>query len=249
MSGLVNRTVMWLTWRQLFARRRIWFAAAFALAPLLFTCVFKLVADDGEGSRVSFFTSLAAEIVIGTLLPLAGVVFGTAAFGGEVDDGTLVYLLVKPIPRWQVVLSKFVVAALSAFAVVAPAILLPWLLLRGPDLPPRMALSYVEAAGIGAAMYTALCLWLGLVSKRALVIGLLYVIGFEGILTRSLTGLRSLSVREYTVAISQAVSGGTIVSPGAISMGTVRIAGTIITVGAIGWTIWRLGRYELREKL
>src|SRR6185437_7360196 len=105
MSGLLNRTVMWLTWRQLFARRRIWLAVAFALAPLLFTLVFMVVGDDGTDARVGFLGVLQRDIVIGTLLPLAAVIFGTTAFGGEVDDGTLVYLLVKPIPRWQVVLS------------------------------------------------------------------------------------------------------------------------------------------------
>src|SRR6185312_9032953 len=135
MSGLLNRTVMWLTWRQLFARRRVWLAVAFALAPLLFTLVFMAVGDDGTDARVGFLSVLQRDIVIGTLLPLAGVVFGTTAFGGEVDDGTLVYLLVKPIPRWQVVLSKLTVATLSTLAVIAPAVLLPWLVLRNADLP------------------------------------------------------------------------------------------------------------------
>src|SRR5262249_27053556 len=120
MSSPLNGTVMWLTWRQLFARRRLWLATAFSLAPVPFTLVFRVLADDGPSSETTFFGTLMREIVMGTLLPLAALVFGTTAFGGEVDDGTLLYLLVKPIQRWQVLTSKFVVAVLSTIAVVLP---------------------------------------------------------------------------------------------------------------------------------
>ena len=249
MTGLLNRTVMWLTWRQLFARRRIWLALAFALAPLLFTLVFMIVGDDGSDARVGFLGVLQRDIVIGTLLPLAGVIFGTTAFGGEVDDGTLVYLLVKPIPRWQVVLSKLTVASLSTLAVIAPAVVLPWLVLRNAELPFSFAGGFLVGAAAGAVIYCALFLSLGLATRRALVVGLLYVIGFEATLSRSLSGLRSLSVREFSVAISQAASAGAVKIPDAISMSTVYWMGTIILVGAVAWTMRKLVHYELAERL
>jgi ABC-2 type transport system permease protein len=211
--------------------------------------VFKLVADDGEGARVGFFNGLSREVIIGTLLPLAAVIFGTTAFGGEVDDGTLIYLLLKPVPRWKVVLSKYVVAVLSTFAIAIPAILLPWLVLSNADLPLRVALSFLTGAAAAAAIYCALFLSLGLASKRALVVGLLYVIGFEGLLSRNIAGVRSLSVREYAIAISQAVSAGTITAPNAVSMSTVKWMGTLMLVGATVWTMRRLVRYELAERL
>ncbi|HEY9225581.1 MAG TPA: ABC transporter permease subunit [Gemmatimonadaceae bacterium] len=246
---MLNFTVMWLTWRQLFARRRVWYAVAFALAPFLFTLVFRVVADDGDASRVGFYQALCREVVIGTLLPIAGVVFGTTAFGGEVDDGTLVYLLVKPLARWQVVLSKYVVATVSTYAIAVPAIVLPWLAVRNPELSPRVVSAFLIAAGVASAIYCALFLALGLATKRALVGGLLYVIGFEGVLSRQLTGVRALSIREYAVAVSQAASDGTIVVPGSITISTVKWMGTIMLVGAIAWTMRRLVRYEAAEHL
>jgi ABC-2 type transport system permease protein len=249
MNGLLDGTVMWLTWRQLFARRRIWLAAAFALAPLLFTLVFLVVGDDGSDARLGFLTGLQRDIVLGTLLPLAGVVFGTTAFGGEVDDGTLVYLLVKPIPRWRVVLSKLVVATLSTLAVIAPAVVLPWLVLRNADLPASFAGGFLAGAAVGSAIYCALFLSLGLATRRALVVGLLYVIGFEATLSRSLGGLRSLSVREFSVAVSQAASAGAVKVPDALAMSTVYWMGTIMLVGATAWTMRKLIRYETAERL
>jgi ABC-2 type transport system permease protein len=250
MNPPLDPTVMWLTWRQLFAKHRIWFALAFALAPLLFTLMFRLVADDGDAARLDFFITLNRQIVIGVLLPLAAVVFGTTAFGGEVDDGTLVYLLVKPVQRWQIVLSKFVVAVASTVGVMIPAILFPWFVLRSAGLPARAPLAFLVAACAGAAVYCALFLALGLLTRRALVAGLVYVIGFESILSRGLIGLKSFSVREMAVAIAQAASGGTIVVPDyVVPMSTVWWMGTIMLVGATAWTLRTLVRYELAEQL
>jgi ABC-2 type transport system permease protein len=224
MSGPLNGTVMWLTWRQLFAKRRLWLAIAFSLVPLLFTLVFRVLVDDGPASETTFYNALTREIVIGTLLPLAALVFGTTAFGGEVDDGTLIYLLVKPIPRWHVLVSKLVVAA-------------------------RVAESYVAGASAGALVYSAGFLALGLANKRSLVIGLLYVVSFEGILSRSLAGFKSLSVREFSLAIAQAASGGAVTIDGAVSTTTVWWMGTIILAVALYWTATRLVRYEVAERV
>lgn len=245
----MNFTIMWLTWRQLFARRRIWFAIAFALLPLAFTLLFRVVADDGDASRVGFYHAMIREIIIGTLLPLAAVTFGTTAFGGEVDDGTLIYLLVKPIARWQIVASKYIVSTLSTFAVVVPAIVLPWFVVQNPDLPFKAVTAFLIGAALASAIYSAFFLGLGLATKRALVFGLIYVIGFEGVLSRSLGGLRTFSIREFANTVAQAMSSGSIVIPDAISMSSVKWMAPIILVGATAWTMRTLARYEMAERV
>lgn len=249
MSAPLNRTVLWLTWRQLFSGRRVWFALAFALAPLAFTLAFRLVADDGDASRVVFYQGVSREIALGVLLPLAGVVFGSTAFGGEVDDGTLVYLLVKPVPRWTLVLSKFAVATVSTFAIGVVALTLPWLALTNPALSLDVLTAFLIAAAVASAIYVALFLSLGLTTKRALVAGLIYVILFEGVISRNLQGLRVFSVREYGLAVAQAASNGTIVMPGTVTMSTVRWMGTIMFLGAMIWTLRKLIHYEVAERL
>src|SRR3954452_21366458 len=101
---------------------------------------------------------MARQLIIGTLLPLAAAVFGTTAFGGEVDDGTLVYLLVKPIPRWRIVLSKYVVAVLSTLAVALPAMIMPFLVLQGAEVKSEMLGGFVVGAVLAAAIYCAIFL-------------------------------------------------------------------------------------------
>ena len=133
--------------------------------------------------------------------------FGTTAFGGEVDDGTLIYLLVKPLARWRRRLEVLVVA-LSTFAVMLPAIVLPWFIVQNPDLPFKAVTAFLIGAALASAIYSAFFLGLGLVTKRALVFGLVYVIGFEGVLSRSLGGLRAFSIREFANTVAQAMSKG-----------------------------------------
>ena len=49
-------------------------------------------------------------LLVSSVLPLVALVFGTAALGSELDDGTAVHILTKPIPRWTIILPKLVVA-------------------------------------------------------------------------------------------------------------------------------------------
>jgi ABC-2 type transport system permease protein len=250
MSGPIDTTVVWLTWRQLFARRRLYLAGAFSFAPFLVAIIFRLTAGDLEGTSSGFLISLLREIVVGTLLPLAALVFGTSAFGGEIDDGTLVYLLVKPIARWRVVVSKYVVAVACTIAVMVPAIVLPWVLVRTPDLPATVPLSFLAGASIGALLYCAIFMTLGLTTRRALVLGLLYVIGLEIVLSRSIAGLRSLSIREFALSVTQAVGDAAVqFTDPTVRMTTVWWIGAIMLVGSIGLSIRKLGRYEVAERL
>jgi ABC-2 type transport system permease protein len=246
----MNVTVLWLTMRQLFARKRLYLAIAFSFVPLLFTIFFKFSSEDAPGSRLQFFSTLCREIIIGTIVPLAAAVFGTTAFGGEVDDGTLVYLLVKPIARWRIVISKYVVAVVSTLGVLVPAMAMPWYLLSNDELSFVVLKAFVAGGALAGAIYCALFLVLGIVSRRALVLSLLYVIAFEGVLSRNLVGVKSLSVREFGVAVAQTMGDGAIKAAGyVVPMPTVWTMSAIFFVGALAYALRKLTTYEMAEQL
>jgi ABC-2 type transport system permease protein len=250
MTGPVNLTVAALTFRQLFTRRRLIVAALFAAAPLLFTFAFRaeFLRTDPTGGRL--LAQVYGQVVALVFLPLAAVVLGTAAFGGEIDDGTIVYLLVKALPRWQIVLTKYVVVALSTAAMMVVTIVLPWLALGAQSANATLVESYAAALSAGAAMYCALFVALGLMSKRGLVIGLLYVVVLEMVLAANVAGLKSLSVREFVTTIAGKLAAGVPgVQPGAVSLATVWTMGSIILIGSLAIGIRRLQRYELAERL
>lgn len=250
MNTPLNRTVMWLTWRQLFAQRRLWLAAAFSLVPLLVTVFYRFTVDDREGATLTFFTGLNANLIIGILVPIAAAVFGTTAFGGEVDDGTLVYLLIKPVARWSVLLSKYVVATACTIAVMVPGMALPWLLLRGSEVSDSAFVGFAVAGAAASATYCAIFLVLGLASKRALVFALLYIIAFETVASRNIVGLKSLSVREFAVAISQAASSGAIAPDGyVVPITTAYVMTAVFIVVALVVGLRKLVRYEVAERV
>ncbi len=241
-------TVAWLTWRQLFARRRYWLAAAIAVLPFVFTFFYRFASEDREGDRLVFLMNLNKDLVLAVLLPITAVIFGTTTFGGEVEDGTLIYLLVRPVNRWHVVLVKFLVAALITAAVISVAVLLGWFALRNAELSWAFAKGFLVATFIGAVLYCGIFSYLGLATKRGLVIGLIYTIVFENILARNLPGVKWLSVREFTVSLAEWAGNGAVKwpTPG-VPMTTVWVAGSIILAVALAATMRRLARYELAE--
>ena len=244
---ILDRTLMWLTWRQLFAKRRWMLAIVFALVPALISLLYRLNVGGAEPLR--FLTGLNKEITLGTLLPLAAVLFGTNAFGGDVDDGTLVYLLVKPLPRWRVVLSKYVVAVVSTLVVIVTGIVLSWALLRSPELPPNMVSSFATGALVGSVLYCALFVAMGIATKRALVVGLFYVIALEAVLSRNLDGVRSFSIREFVVTTAERMSDSTLMLQAIVTPTTAWTMGTLIFVGGLVFAMWKLNRYEMAEQM
>jgi ABC-2 type transport system permease protein len=243
-------TVAWLTWRQLFARRRAWLAAAIIVLPFILTFFYRLTSEDREGDRLLFTLGMNREIVIAVLLPLTAVLFGTTAFGGEVEDGTLIYLLVRPVSRWQVTLVKYAIAVLVTLSIVTAAILLAWFALRTPELPWTVPKAFIAASIVGSIVYCALFSYVGLVTRKGLVIGLLYVIFFENVLTRNLPGVKWLSVREFGISVAQWAGEGIVkFTDATVPMTTVWVAGSIIVVAAMAATMRTLMRYELAERL
>src|SRR5687768_942288 len=175
-----HRTVIWLTRRQLFAKRRVYVALAVLVIPALIALLVRFNAAEGDLDAVGSLTTIYKEIVLGVLLPLTALVFGTSAFGGEVDDGTLIYLMVKPVPRWQLTFSKYLVAFLSTAIVAVLSVMLAWLAMQN-GAPLRLPLAFSAGTIVGAAIYCAIFVTLGITSRRALAIGLLYIVAFENV--------------------------------------------------------------------
>ena len=250
MNGPGNLTVAGLTFRQLFTRRRFVASAFFAIVPLVIVLFFKATAHPFDPTGAKFLDTTYQGIVACVLLPLSAVVFGTAAFGGEIDDGTIVYLLVKDLPRWQLVLTKYAVAVIATIVMMLAAIVLPWLALGAPSDAAPTVQAYAAGIALGVALYSAIFVTLGLVSKRALVIGLLYIVVVEIALSPNVQGLKSFSVREYVVTVvGKLAAGAPGVKAGIVTMNTVWTMGAVFLVLGIGTGIRWLSRYEMAERL
>ena len=207
MRSPVELTLARLALRQVTASRRSLWALPLAALPLLVSLLSRTQARGPE-AQLATFVGTYENLIVPVLLPLVALVVGTGVFGNEVDDGTITYVLGKPIARWRIVLTRIVVSGLAAAAVVAPATLAAGLVANaGAGAGAgRIVGAFTLATVAGALLYAALFVALSLGTRRSLVAGLAYVVVWEGALSGSLAGIRALSVRQYTLAFAEGLA-------------------------------------------
>lgn len=249
MNMRVELTVAYVTWKLLLGRRR-WLLAVLANAlPVLVAWVFMTYGDSGTPeTRQRFFAIIMATAVLTVLLPLSGLIHGTSAFGTELDDGTLRYILAKPVARWRIVLAKLVTAVAATLVSILPGVIISGLVVFGTV--NRLLLGFSVAVLLASLLYAALFMLLSLATRRALIIGLLYVIVWEGALSRLFAGTRLLSIREYSMAAADAV-GGTAMEAlqAALEVGTALPLAAVVLSLTVFATIRRLRSLEVVEEV
>jgi ABC-2 type transport system permease protein len=231
-----------ITLRSLLNRRRTVLLVLLGVVLIAIVGLFRL-SDPSPEQALEVTQSLLSDLAIGVLLPLVAVIVGTAALGSELDDGTIVYLLARPVPRWRIVIVKLFVAWVVVTLLVAPATLVAGLI--GQD-DPQLAIGFAVAVVVGALEYTAIFVALSLVTSRALIIGLAYVVIWEGVVAGLFAGTRTFSVRQHVLAIAEALGGDN--AAGIAEVGLEVAIGTIVIVTAAAaiLAVRRLETVELR---
>ncbi len=235
-------TLASLTFRALLNRRRTLLLGLLGALIVVVALIYRL-GNPGADESLTFSGRLLGNFGVAALLPLVTVIVGTAALGSELDDGTIVYLLAKPVPRPLIVLVKLLVAwAVSALLVALP-MLLAGIIGTGGD--PRIGIGYAVAALVGTLEYTTVFLALSLVTSRALIIGLAYVVIWEGVVAGLFAGTRIVSIRQHVLSVADALVGEGAVTA-ELEVGTAIVVAAIIVVTALALAVRRLARVELR---
>jgi ABC-2 type transport system permease protein len=197
--------IFWVTVRGLLSRRRSLLLILLAVLPVLIAVLVRLTGRDANPVRIEL--GVFDNLLIRTVLPLIALVLGTGAIGSELDDGTAAYLLVKPIPRWIIVAAKLGAAAGVTAMLVVPSVLATGFLIAGDQGGgASIAIAYAIGAAAGSLMYCAVFLAASIATGRALIIGLIYVLLWEGLLSGLFAGSRAFSIRQYTTGIASLVS-------------------------------------------
>jgi ABC-2 type transport system permease protein len=232
-----------ITYRQLLGRRRTLLLLLLAALPILLAVIFRLAVPEHSPK---FATNVFDLVSLAVILPLAAVLFGTGAFGAESDDGTILYLLAKPIPRWAIVAAKSFAAATMTIALTVGAVLLAGLIDLVPDGADGVAATqaHVAAMVVGSLCYVALFIPLSIMSRRALVIGIAYTLVWEGALSQLLPGIANLSVRQYALGVADWFF-QIHRTPARLSPTTSIILAGVLVVAGMVLATWRLKRFEL----
>lgn len=186
-----------LTLRQLAGSRRLWLVLVLVVLPVVAALLYH--AADSTTSSSTFADDITATLVASAIMPLVLVLLATSAFGNEVSDRTLSHIVLKPLPRWQIVAPKLLATLVVGGLPVAASGLAAVLVIRQGDLGGAVATGV--GLLVGAAAYAAVFTWAGLATRHAIIAGLVYVFIWEAALAAYLDGIRFLSIRRYTLAL------------------------------------------------
>jgi ABC-2 type transport system permease protein len=236
-----------LTVRQLVFRKSTLLLLLLAAIPVLIALVFELGNDGGTPPEEFAVEVLCVWLVSTTVLPLTAVLFGTSVLGDELEDGTIIYLLTKPVQRWLILLPKVAAAWLLTMLFVVASLAISVLIVLGGD-GGQIVFGFGVAAAIGSLAYAVVFVLLSIVTSRALIAGLIFVFIWEGAVTGIFEGVRYLSIRHYTLGLADWLSDAETDYLDAYVGGvTALILSTAVILAGFVYANQRLRRTEIRE--
>ncbi|SDT70664.1 ABC transporter permease [Actinoplanes derwentensis] len=229
-------TVAFITARGLFGRRRalLLLPLPLLLVGLAAICRAYGVSPDMWGRAVIVGLGLAV------VLPVVALIVGTGVLGSEIDDGTIVHILTKPLPRRDIILAKYAVAATVTAVVSAVPLFLTGLMAGSAKLGGALAV----AAVVGALAYSALFLLFSLLSRRPVLLGLVYILVWEGLLGNFVSGTKILSVGQYVATIADKLSPTAIIES-SVGLTTALVMSAVFVIVGTIVAINRLGSFSL----
>ncbi|MPZ17936.1 MAG: ABC transporter permease subunit [Luteitalea sp.] len=139
-------------------------------------------------------------------VPVLAVFYATALIADEVEDKTITYLFSRPVPRSAVLAGKYLAYLGCTLAVVLPSIVVVYFLVAprgtgslGAGFPHLLKDLGLVAAGL--AVYGALFAWMGARLKRPLIVGLVFLFGWEPTVLAIPGYLKQLTVAYYLQAL------------------------------------------------
>ena len=232
----MNATIAWITARGLFGRRRV--LLLFPLPLLLVTLAVVCRAYQVDPSL--WGTSVLVGLGIAVVLPIVALVIGSGVLGSEIDDGTIVHLLTKPLPRYRIVLTKLAIAvAVTAVTTAAPLFLAGFL----AD-SVRLGAALAVGAAVGALAYSALFLLLSLLTRRPVLLGLVYVLVWEGLLGNFVSGTRVLSIEQYVLTVTDRIA-PTALLPTNVSLPVAIVMSAVFLVASTVFAVRRLQVFSI----
>ncbi len=234
-----------LSLRQMASRTRILLVLLLAALPISLAVLVSVLAGDDPDFSQGFTDILVDGMLITVVLPIVMMALATAAFGNELDDRTLSYLVLKPIARSKIVVPKLLASIIVGGPLLVASGVVATLLGFEGDIQAATATGAALLTGVAA--YAAIFTWAGLVSTRALSFALVYVFLWEGLISSFLEGVRYMSVRGYTIGVLHGIDGVSFeaLSDRAIEFPAAVVGAAMVTVIFLLLTVLRLRRMDV----
>jgi ABC-2 type transport system permease protein len=232
----MNPTILRLSTQALLGRRRGLVLMLIPAVLLGLAVVVRALTEDTVGYEA------VVNLGFTLALPLVALLAATAVLGPEVDDGSIVYLLSKPVSRHRIAVSKYAVAWAATMVLGALPPLVAGLVLDVSD--PRQAVAWGVGGAVAGTAYTSLFLGLAAFTRHAVVVGLLFSLLWEGVLGNVLEGIRWVAIGSWGREVATQVSSQ--VPAQGIGLGYAVVAAAVVSVGSVWFTGDRLRSFTLR---
>ena len=156
--------------------------------------------NDGAGYADGFGLIL--------IVPIVSLVFASAVLGETREDGTLVYLWLRPMDRGPIVVGAAAAAATAALPLtVIPTVVGGWLAAERTVGSADLVVGSLAAAALGTAAYSSLFVLVGLLLKKPIMWGIGYVLLWEGLAVGLGDFAARLSLRGYARSVLTEIAG------------------------------------------
>ncbi|GGM65034.1 ABC transporter permease [Dactylosporangium sucinum] len=232
----MNPTIARITARGLLGRRRIWL-----LVPLPLILVgLALLARAFGATPQEWGEPVIVGLGFTAVLPVIALIVGTGVLGSEIDDGTITHILAKPLPRAEIVFTKLAVAVGVTAAFAGAPLFVAGVIAN--SLP--LAFALVVGAVVGSLAYSALFVMVSVMTRRPVLLGLVYVVLWEGLLGNILSGTQKLSIQQYVLSIVDWLA-PTDILQGKVSVPVSFVMAAVFTVAASAYAVQRLRTFSV----
>lgn len=201
-------------------RRRAVLAAVMALVPVLMPLALAFLSGDQFGEDgAEVFNGMVRYFYIEAITPLLALFFACMLIGEDVESQTMPYVLTRSMPRSAFVLGKYLAFLLVATSIIVPSIVLNFVActsLGGISFSLPDVTLLAEYAGVDVLAligYGALCMLLGALFKRPIVVGIIIIFGWQKMMRFAPGILDFFTIDKYVRMLVAEISGARITAP------------------------------------
>ena len=207
------RALLVLSLRQMLGGRKIWILGVFLSLPIFLLLLvlaaggFDFPEEEGVDVEALALSAFLYIVYAQALCVLASLLYGASLLAGEIEDKTLTYLFTRALPRWKVLLGKYLATSAGLAVLIILSMSVAYLLC-GQPYPPRVWMALAVTITSACFAFTALFCLLGLfVPRRAIPVGLIYAVVVEGFLSVVPAIVNELTISYYLRSLTWHLAG------------------------------------------
>jgi ABC-2 type transport system permease protein len=178
--------------RQLLGRRRLIVLGLLSALPAV--VVWFATANSSRRGALDTYHESGLILLFLIVMPIASIVLAAAALGDERRDGTLSFLLVRPLPRAGITAAKLSAAFLAAGGLSVFSGILASAAVSARTSDWSTLVPTIVSLAISSWCYVAVFLIVGYLTSRAVLLGLVYLFIWESGIAFAASSLANVSL-------------------------------------------------------